>query len=123
MIKIIALVSARPGMKRDDFIRRYEEGHVPLVLRHFPMLSLYKRNYVLPAQPAGVAVLPDFDAQTELGFQTPADLEAFRQKMQAVAVEIAQDEEQFLDRSRTRLTFVDERISKAGTNGATGSDS
>jgi hypothetical protein len=32
-VKLIALLKAKPGISREDFARRWVEGHAPLMLR------------------------------------------------------------------------------------------
>ena len=115
-VKAIALLRARPGMSREDFVRHYEESHAPLITRLFPDVIDYRRNYVdldkFVSGPAGAA--PDYDAVTELWY---ADMDAFDRAMTAMddphrGPAIAADEELFVDRDATRMFLVEERCSK-----------
>jgi hypothetical protein len=47
-LKLIADVTAKPGMSRGDFIEYYESNHVPLVKQLLPSIGEYRRSYVIP---------------------------------------------------------------------------
>jgi len=115
MIKAIALLKCKAGLSRAAFIDYYEQRHVPLILKLQPQICGYRRNFI---DLAGAfiypgATAPDFDVITELWF---ADRAAYDAAMAvatspAVAEQIANDEENFLDRSKTRMFVVEEHIS------------
>jgi hypothetical protein len=118
MIKHVALLFQKPGLSRDAFIKRYEEGHVVLVNEVFPYFEAYRRNYVVPggtvaldhidnAQP-----LPDFDVVTEFWFKDSAALEALsRRSSETDAGErVSQDEAEFLQPSRTVIIECEEHV-------------
>jgi uncharacterized protein (TIGR02118 family) len=65
MIKSITLIKRKPGLSREEFIKYYEEVHVPLSLKHFPTFRRYVRNYVVA--PFGTEE-PDFDCIMEVWF-------------------------------------------------------
>jgi uncharacterized protein (TIGR02118 family) len=117
MYKAIALLKARPGLSKERFVAYYEQHHVPLILRLMPQIKDYRRNYV-QAQgaylAAGVAGL-DFDAVTELWYSTEADYQAAMAVLNdpAILKEIADDEEHFLDRDKTRMFVVEEHTSRS----------
>ena len=46
MFKVIALLSKKPGLSRDDFIEYYETKHVPLARKLFPKIQKYKRSFL-----------------------------------------------------------------------------
>jgi uncharacterized protein (TIGR02118 family) len=112
MFKVIALLRRKSGISRDEFIRHYETSHVPLALRVFPMIARYQRNYVdiTDAIIAPETFPPDFDSITELWFETKADYQAMlaANADPDIGNQIAQDEEMFLDRGKTRLFIVEE---------------
>lgn len=115
MYKAIALLKARPGLSRERFIAYYEQHHVPLILRLMPQIKDYRRNYVQTRGAylaAGVAEL-DFDAVTELWYSTEADYQAAMAVLNdpAILKQIADDEEHFLDRDKTRMFVVEEHAS------------
>lgn len=116
MYKAIALLKARPGLSKERFVAYYEQHHVPLILRLMPQIKDYRRNYVQVQGAylaAGVAGL-DFDAVTELWYSTEADYQAAMAVLNdpAILKEIADDEEQFLDRDKTRMFVVEEHASR-----------
>ncbi|MBE0480291.1 MAG: EthD domain-containing protein [Dehalococcoidia bacterium] len=102
MIKGISLLKRKQGISREEFLRHYEEVHVPLAMKHFPFKK-YVRNYV-----TGDAV--DFDCITEVWFETMEDCE----KAAAFSVSpeykiISDDEEKFMDRASIVAFLVEER--------------
>ncbi|HQR04788.1 MAG: EthD domain-containing protein [Proteobacteria bacterium] len=72
MIKLLALISARPGLSRTEFIEHYESSHVPLIRRHMPGLVEYRRNYLPEADAAQLG----FDSVTILCFPDRATFES-----------------------------------------------
>lgn len=113
MFKTVALLKARQGLSREDFIEHYENRHVPLIRQCLPQICDYRRNFI---QQEGAIIsvgasAPDFDVITEMWYP---DRAAFDEAMAMfprpeVYERIAQDEERFLDRSKTRLFIVEER--------------
>jgi len=112
MTKSIALLRRRADLSREAFIDYYERQHAPLILSLLPGIVEYRRNFALFD---GAYVNPgaapfDFDVITELRF---ADYDAAMAVATRpdVAGRIAADEENFLDRSATRMFLVEERVS------------
>ncbi|CAI7979731.1 EthD domain-containing protein [Parafrankia sp. BMG5.11] len=118
MIKIVSLMSRRPGLTMDEFIAYYEEKHVPLVSRLLPFYSDYRRNFAVEGtehrtghMAPGRATERLFDVMTELTYESE---EMYRKTVDALAGEeigriIAEDEARFLDRSSIRTYIVNER--------------
>lgn len=113
MIKMIFMLKRRPGMTREAFIERYENGHAQIGARHVAGAARYVRRYLEPVPElfTGDVVDPDHDVITELWFDTQ---EAYERTMQRLAqpdvvAEIVADEEELFDRSRHRVFMVDER--------------
>jgi uncharacterized protein (TIGR02118 family) len=112
--KVIALLKGRADLDRAAFVDYYETRHVPLILEVTPGVTGYRRNF---ADFEGAFVYPgaapfDFDVVTELWF---ADRAAYDRAMVVsttpeIAARIAADEENFLDRSKTRLFVVEEKV-------------
>jgi hypothetical protein len=48
MIKAMETVKRKPGLSQEEFMRHYEEVHVPLIVKHIPTLKRYVRNHVIP---------------------------------------------------------------------------
>ncbi len=118
MYKVIALIKAKSGISRDDFIKYYENKHVPLILRHMPQIVDYRRNYVQfdTAYLAEDVTELDFDAVTEFSFNSREEYDSAYAAFDEPSVmnEIVSDEEHFLDRGKTRLFVVQEHTSKIG---------
>jgi uncharacterized protein (TIGR02118 family) len=110
---VIALLAKKPGMPHEDFVRYYETRHVPLIRSCFQGIRDYRRNFISldgAIMAPGMAA-PDFDVVTELWFDDRAAYEAMlaAHGRPDVGGRIAEDEENFLDRSRTRFFVVEER--------------
>lgn len=118
MIKLIGLFRRKNGMSREEFIEYYENRHVPLIMSVMPQLADYRRNYPLPDGTFEAGHLPAaegeaYDVITECWFSSR---EAFDEMAKVTADpeigrRIAEDEANFLDRSRMVMFTVDERIS------------
>lgn len=117
-IKAIALLKRRADLDREAFIDYYENNHAPLILSVMPGVIEYRRSYAEfdgAFVNAGAAPF-DFDVITELWFADRAGYD------HAIAVStapdifarVATDEENFLDRSKTRMFLVEERRSAIG---------
>lgn len=113
--KAIALLAKRADIDRAAFVDYYENRHAPLILSLLPGIVAYKRNYADfdgAFVSAGAAPF-DFDAVTEMWF---ADRAAYDRMFEVagepeIAARIAADEENFVDRNRTRMFVVEERAS------------
>ena len=111
MFKVFAFLTKREGLGMQEFIDYYEKKHIPLILSLAPSPLIYKRRYLVRDQELTKSGnLVDYDVMTELGF---ADQEAFATwtgKLFAtgIAEQVAEDEAQFLDRSRTKAYVVQE---------------
>ena len=110
MVKGITVLKRKPGLSREEFIRHYEEVHVPLVLSHFRTMRRYVRNYVIT--PPGVEE-PDFDCITEVWFDNMKELKRVYDFYGSdVGEVIRNDEERFIDRSKMLSFGVEEMVSK-----------
>ena len=103
MLKLIAYVSAKPGISREAFINHYEAHHAPLVRRLLPSIDGYRRNYVKPGMVPGRYKKPDYDSVTELTFKDQAALDEFWETISKPEVieQIREDEEHFVDSTKT----------------------
>ena len=104
MPKVVALISKRPDISREDFIRYYESSHAPLAKRLLPMVGRYTRSFL----PEGHGA--DFDVVTEIWFRDEAAYAAFRARMAdpVVIAAIRADEANFLLSDRVRSWVVHE---------------
>jgi EthD domain len=118
VIKLVSLMSRRPGTSMAAFRRYYEEQHVPLVARLLPPAQDYRRNYAVEDgehRPGHGAVdrAPAerlFDVLTELTYATREDYDRVLAALSDPAVGrlLAEDEERFLDRTTIRSYVVEE---------------
>jgi uncharacterized protein (TIGR02118 family) len=112
-VKVIAMLTRKPGLSEAEFVAYYETRHVPLILSIAPQIRDYRRNYLHREGSiiAAGARQPEFDVVTELWFDDQA---AFDAAMLAFtdpvnAARIACDEENVFDRSRTTFFVATER--------------
>src|ERR1051326_6255362 len=74
MLKMIALLKKRPGMRRAEFCDYYEGHHAPLILaQQGPNMLEYRRNYLTGEMINGAEDMP-FDVISEFLY---ADRDAF----------------------------------------------
>ena len=109
MFKLIFLLTRKQGTSSEQFYDYYETTHREFIMQ-MPNVENYVRRYLKPLPGMAEDGAP-FDAITELWFKDEA---AYRGAMKfALSPEfqraVAEDEEQFLDRSKTRALTVDER--------------
>ncbi len=114
LVKAIALLKRKPGLSREEYLRHYEETHVPLIIKHSSGLVGYARNHIIVMGPEE----PGFDTITYLWYK---DIDAFNASIKATRIEgdaaIPKDEASFLDMSRVKFFLVNERISRIGGAG------
>jgi len=110
MIKVMILIKRKAGISREEFIDHYENVHVPLGLKYFPMIKGYMRNYVV--NPPGVAE-PDFDCITEEWFENMEEHLAAVDFWRSEAAQVVRDDEdRFMDSSKTAFFVVEEKITR-----------
>lgn len=117
-LKVIAMLRKRADISREEFIRYYNENHAPLILSLMPGIVEYRRNFTVfsNAYVNEDAAPFDFDVLTEIRFRDRATYDAAMTVAAdpAVAQRIADDEENFLDRTGTRMFVVEEVSSQIG---------
>jgi hypothetical protein len=120
LLKVLLLLKRHPSLSMAEFIERYESMHVPAVLKNATKLRRYERHYLHPGRHVvfgdGVAE-PEYDVLTELWYD---DMGAFveqqawlRDHPDRVAA-VIEDEETLFDRTKSRLAFVEDRVSELG---------
>ena len=116
MIRLVALLTRKPGTTLEQFRDYYETRHVPLIERINPYMAAYTRDYVVPGTgikgnladgPSGWE--PGYDVVTMVSFASQEDFDkaraAFGKPENAAA--IAADEENFLDRKAKMIFLTD----------------
>ncbi len=114
------LLKRHPSLSMAEFIERYESVHVPAVLKNATKLRRYERHYLHPGRHVifGDEVAePEYDVLTELWYDDMAALdeqqEWLRSRPDRVAA-VIEDEESLFDRTKSRLAFVEDRVSDLG---------
>jgi len=76
MFKQIGLMKRKPGMTMEQFIDRYENGHVKIGEKLFLRTVRYMRRYVQPLKNPLTGELKelDFDVIMELWWNSPEDM-------------------------------------------------
>jgi len=121
MIKQISLLKAKPGMSRDTFIKRYEEIHAPLMLKHAPDLPGYRRNFLIPgsmvtlAHTGAAAAEPDFDVITEIWYKDVEQMKALERAIAGVSAGNRMSGEGFttFDVPKTRVFMAEEYVTSS----------
>jgi uncharacterized protein (TIGR02118 family) len=117
MLKVMLLMKRRAGLSLAEFIEHYETVHVPLAEKRARGLLRYERHYLHPSPTdlyGNEVGEPEYDVLTELWYE---DREAFekahaglRRHPERIA-DIVADEEKLFDRAKSRVVFVEDRIS------------
>jgi hypothetical protein len=112
MFKVIAYVTRKPGLSREEFKQGYESMLVPHMRKTFPQIVKYKRNYVDPSVAIIIpgATLPGFDSITEIYFEDRAGFDSMMSSFSDPKVFAVVDdiEAKFLDRTKTCVVMVEE---------------
>ncbi|MEL0138427.1 MAG: EthD domain-containing protein [Halieaceae bacterium] len=112
MIKVVTLLSKKPGMTREAFIDHYETHHRKIGEKYLSGYAVkYFRRYLTPAEAGAYAgaALP-FDVLMEIWFPDQSTMdEAMTALMTEEAqAEIVADEERLFDRSKIKSFTVEE---------------
>ena len=104
MVKSITLIKRKPGISRDEFIRHYEDVHVPLSLKHF-CFKRYVRNYIIPPDVEDA----QYDCITEIWYDNWAEYhECIKFWQSETGHELRTDEHNFMDRDKSVYFLVEE---------------
>ena len=112
------LLKRHPSLSMAEFIERYESVHVPAVLKNATKLRRYERHYLHPGRHVifGDEVAePEYDVLTELWYDDMAALDEQQEWLRSHPDRVAaviEDEESLFDRTRSRLVFVEDRVSE-----------
>lgn len=116
MFKAMVLLKRKPGLTLQQFIDHYENNHAPLGVQYQKKMVRYIRHFLHPSPYPldGTVVEAEYDVLTELWFE---DKQAYDEGM-ALMMEpeankvLSEDEERFLDLSKSRLVFIEEHESR-----------
>ena len=115
MIRLEFALRRAPGMSRQDFQRYWRDVHGPLVARHSTTLAIHRYiqlhtlddpiNDALAAARGGME--PAYDGVAELWWTSPEAFKAFGTPAgQAAAMELLEDEKNFIDLPNSPLWFA-----------------
>ena len=114
-IKVITLLTRKPGLKKEEFRNHYESVHRHLGEKYlFPHAIKYVRRYVEPGSgSAGYAAAPDFDVIMEVWFPDERAMAAAMEAINSPAAqaELKPDEEKLFDQAATKSFVVNESTS------------
>jgi hypothetical protein len=116
MFTVFGYLTKREDLSVEEFLDYYESHHVPLILSLAPAPEVYKRHYVTRADVVNLDEHAlDFDVITELGFTDRAGFLAWITAVSSghAGDQVAADEARFLDRSRTRSSVIEDRVTAA----------
>ncbi|RYZ17343.1 MAG: EthD family reductase [Myxococcaceae bacterium] len=117
MLKVLVFLTKKQDLETQAFIEYYEKNHVPLVCGLAPPPIVYKRNFLVRGDALNMDDGSiDFDVVTEMVFPDREAFHAWGTLLFAPSNgdAIARDEQNFLERSRTRAYVVEERVTTSG---------
>ena len=116
MFKAMALLCKRADMSKEEFIEYYEKVGAKLLLKYQPQLCGFRRNFL---DLNGAVIYPgakalDFDVIAEFWYPDRAAYEAAMDVFNHKETDdlLSDDEDKFLDRTKTRFFIVDEFVSR-----------
>ena len=109
MVKLIYVITRKPGLSVEEFQRYWRETHGPIAGR-LPGLRRYVQCHVVPElygrDPSREG--PAYDGAAELWFD---DLDALREAMRSPQVQAArEDERHFIDHGKVFAIVTEEKV-------------
>ena len=105
MVKLVYVITRKPGLSVEEFQRYWRETHGPIAAR-IPGVRRYVQCHVLPELYAGDRP-PAYDGAAELWFD---DLDAMRRAMASPEMEAArEDERTFIDHAKVVAIVTEEK--------------
>jgi ketosteroid isomerase-like protein len=123
LLKVMLLLKRHPSLSMAEFVERYESMHVPAVMKNATKLRHYERHYLHPGRHVifGDEVAePEYDVLTELWYDDMAALDEQQDWLRSHPDRVAaviEDEGSLFDRTKSRLAFVEDRLSDLGHEG------
>jgi len=112
MIKVVTLLTRKPGMSREAFIEHYETNHRKIGEKYLSGYAVkYQRRYLTAADTAaGEGSPPPFDVLMEIWFPDQATMDESMALLMtdAAQAEIVADEERLFDRAKIQSFVVEE---------------
>lgn len=119
MIKVVAMLKRREGLTPEEFVAYYAEKHLPLSWRLLPdevtaIVVHYAQNH---ARQLDSSSEPPFDCVTEIGFADAAGMRTYNEwYLGPHGAEIRADEDNFVDKARSKVLVTDEHLVRFGEN-------
>ena len=117
MIRLEFVLRRKAGMSRRDFQQYWKDVHGPLVAQHSTTLAIHRYIQLHTLDDPineGLAIArggmePEYDGVAELWWKSPDDFAAFSTpEGQAAALELLEDEKNFIDLENSPLWFAHE---------------
>ncbi len=106
MVKLIYVITRKPGMSVEEFQRYWRETHGPIAAR-IPGIRRYVQCHTL-AELYDREQQPAYDGAAELWYD---DLESMRQALRSPELEAArEDERNFIDHSKVFAIVTQEKV-------------
>lgn len=110
MVKTIAFFRRKKGLSREEFSDHYEMTHVPLAMKNIPNMKGYVRNHVPTSFSSGEL---EFDCISEFWYETMDEFQKVIAYLQSDSSQVIHDDEEtFMDRTKSVFFFVDEKTSE-----------
>jgi uncharacterized protein (TIGR02118 family) len=110
MIKLIEIIIKKDGLTLEEFTKHWEEVHGPLIERTVPHMGRYVQNHAIRLPGGGE---PPIDGVAEIWYP---DFESWRASAKWVlgstGKEIHDDEDKFVEKSKTFGFICEEKIIK-----------
>ena len=110
MYKVMAFISRKPGISKEEFRAYYESNHIRLIADVAPSMATYRRNYINFGDPfLRNEEKIDFDVVTEMLFNDRAECERWFEAFgePASLARVIDDESKFIDVATVRVCPVD----------------
>ena len=108
MFKIMAFMSRKPGLTREEFRDYYEQQHVKVVAEAAPRMRHYRRNFLIHDDKLSRSDGIEYDVVTEIEFEDRASYETWRAAFRGPSGHrVADDESKFLNTARIHVCVVE----------------
>jgi len=108
MVKTVAFFKRKAGLSREEFFNHYEMVHAPLGMKHIPNMKGYVRNHIPVSSSADDL---EWDCISEFWFENMDEFQKVTDYLQSDSSQaVHDDEETFMDRSKSVFFFVDEKV-------------
>jgi uncharacterized protein (TIGR02118 family) len=114
MIKMIVMVTKKPGISSKEFYKYWSEHHGPLVAKHMPGIRKYIQNHLVPVPGEG-GENPEGDGFIEVWFDNVQAYHKFLEygkSEQAKKLGLGSDWAKIADQKPPKVWIVEEHLIK-----------